>query len=169
MPEQLICDPVHRSRYVFERDGENMIVDTWIEPGGALPPHLHPRQEERWSVIDGEIRIQLGKTKRVIGPRDGEMIVPPGTMHGLSSSSDREAHLRCLVFPALGLQDFLEESAAAAREGLIMRGDMPRGLRGLRWAASFLEKYRDDVVMAFPPPLVARAMVALFARRGATG
>src|SRR6476646_10143412 len=104
-----IHDPVHRVRYAFRPEGENMIVDTWLEPGGGLPAHFHPRQEERWSVVDGRIRFQLGDTRRVIGPEDGEMIVRPGTKHSLSSASDREAHLRCLVLPAYGIETFLTD------------------------------------------------------------
>lgn len=73
-------------------------------------------------MIDGEIRFGLGDSKRVIGPADGEMVVAPGTKHSLESVSDNEAHLRCLAIPALGLQSFLEESSAAAQEGLFMRG-----------------------------------------------
>jgi mannose-6-phosphate isomerase-like protein (cupin superfamily) len=159
-----VRDPVHRARYSFEPDGENLIVDCWIEPGGKLPEHLHPRQEERWSVIEGQIRLGLGNTKRVIGPADGEMVVPPGTKHSLESVSEVEAHLRCLAVPALGLRSFLEESAAAAREGLFMRGGVPRSLRGARWAARFLERHRTDVVMSFPPRPVQSAMVALLGR-----
>lgn len=161
-----IRDPVHRARYTFEPDGENLVVDTWLEPGGGLPPHLHPAQEERWSVLEGEVRLQLGDAKRVIGPQDGELIVRPNTKHALTSTGDREVHLRCVVIPARGLQAFLEESAAAARDGLFFRGGIPRSLRGARWAARFLERHRADVVMSFPPPFVQRAMVALLARPG---
>lgn len=157
-------DPVHRSRYSFEPDGENLFVDTWLEPGGGLPAHWHPRQEERWSVIDGEVRFQLGDSKRLIRPADGAMIVEPGTVHSLRNESGREVHLRCHALPAYGLQSFLEESAAAAREGLFMRGGIPRSPRGARWAANFLKRYRDDVVMSFPPRFVQRAMVGLLAR-----
>jgi quercetin dioxygenase-like cupin family protein len=160
-----IQDPVHSASYAFEPDGENMIVDTWIEPGGGLPAHYHPRQEERWSVVDGKIRFQLGDSKRILTPADGEVIVKPGTKHALAcTGADRETHLRCYVVPALGIQGFLEESAAAAREGLFIRGGIPKSLRGARWAANFLKRYRDDVVMTFPPPIVQRAMVALLAR-----
>ena len=158
----LTYDPVHRARYAFHPEGQNMVVETWLEPGGVLPPHSHPRQEERWSVVDGEVRFQLGKSKRVIGPQDGEMIVLPNTVHGIKAVSERTAHLRCYVAPALGLQAFLQESATAAREGLFIRGGIPRGLRGARWAADFLERNRDDVVMAFPPPLAVNAMIKLF-------
>ena len=128
-------DPVHRARYAFHPEGENLVVETWLEPGGALPPHFHPRQEERWSVVDGEITFQLGKDKRPLRPEDGEVVVRPGTKHAVIGSSDREAHLRCRVIPARGLQSFLEDSAAAARERLFMRGGIPKSLRGARWAA----------------------------------
>jgi quercetin dioxygenase-like cupin family protein len=159
-----VHDPVHRARYAFQPDGENLIVECWIEPGGKLPEHLHPRQEERWSVVEGEIRFGLGNTKRVIGPGDGEIVVTPGTKHSLTSVSDEEVHLRCHAVPALGLQPFLEESAAAAREGLFMRGGVPRNLRGARWAARFLKRYRSDVVMSFPPRPVQAAMISLLGR-----
>ena len=159
-----VHDPVHRARYRFEPDGENLIVDCWIEPGGVLPEHLHPRQEERWSVVEGQVRFGLGSTKRVIGPVDGEMVVKAGAKHSLASVSDEDAHLRCRVIPALDLQTFLEESAAAAREGLFMRGGLPRSLKGARWAARFLKRYRADVVMSFPPRPVQSAMVALLGR-----
>jgi quercetin dioxygenase-like cupin family protein len=157
-------DPVHRVLYAFEPDGENLFVDSWLEPGGELPPHYHPRQEERWSVVDGEVRFQLGRTKRVIGPADGEIIVRPGTKHGIKSVSDTEAHLRCHVIPANSLQAFLEESAAAAREGLFVRGGIPKSLRGARWAAAFLKRHREDVVMTFPPRFVQSAMIGLLGR-----
>ena len=159
-----VSDPVHRARYAFCPEGENLIVETWLAPGGVLPPHTHPRQEERWSVLSGEVRIQLGRGKRTLRPADGEVVVPPGTRHGLSNTSDAEAHTRCRVLPALGLQAFLEESAAAAREGLFMRGGIPRSPRGVLWAARFLKRNRDEVVMAFPPVAVQRLMVALLAR-----
>ncbi len=157
-------DPVHRARYLFHREGEDMVVETWLEPGGGLPAHMHPHQQERWSVIEGEVRFQLGKEKRVLRPADGEIVVEPRTMHALRAIADTEAHLRCFASPALGLENFLTDSAAAAREGLFMKGGIPKSLRGARWAAKFLEAHRADVVMAFPPQFMQRAMIALFGR-----
>ena len=159
-----IRDPVHRSRYRFEQAGENIWVETWLEPGGALPEHLHPRQEERWSVVEGEVTFGLDGRKRTLHPADGEVVVAPGMRHSLSNDSGAEAHLRCLAIPALGLEAFLTESAAAAREGLFMRGGIPKSFRGARWAAKFLARYEDDVVMTFPPRFVQRAMKAALAR-----
>jgi|tagenome__1003787_1003787.scaffolds.fasta_scaffold20152921_1 mannose-6-phosphate isomerase-like protein (cupin superfamily) len=163
MNEQ-VRDPVSRVRMSFEPDGENLIVDVWLEPGGALPPHLHPRQEERWSVVEGTSGFRLGDEDRVIGPDDGEIPVPPGTVHGLKSVSDRDAHLRCVAVPALRLQAFLEESAAAAREGLFTARGLPRGLKGARWAAGFLKRYQDETVFISPPRFMQRILIALLAR-----
>jgi quercetin dioxygenase-like cupin family protein len=164
MPEPETHDPVSRVKYAFEPQGDNLIVYTWLEQGGGLPAHFHPRQEERWSVLEGSVRFQLGKQKRVIGPEDGEMVVAPGVVHGLWSVEDREVRLHTLVSPALGLQAFLKEAAAAGREGLFTSRGLPRGLRGARWAASFLKRYRDETVMVSPPQFVQRALFALLAR-----
>jgi quercetin dioxygenase-like cupin family protein len=165
--EQLVSeavrDPVSRARYAFADDGDNLIVHCWLEPGGALPPHWHPRQTEHWSVVEGQVRFRLGREKRVIAPEAGEIAVAPGTVHGLASTG-HEARLQCRVEPGLRLREFLEESAAAGHEGLFNRRGMPRGLRGIRWAAGFLKRYQDETVMVFPPRPVQRLLFALLAR-----
>jgi quercetin dioxygenase-like cupin family protein len=161
---ELVHDPVSQVRYSFRRDGENLVVDCVVDCGGALPPHRHPCQVERWSVVDGQIQFRLGDQERVIDSADGEMVVTPGTAHGLANVSGREARLRCRVEPALRLQAFLEESAAAARDGLFTSRGLPRGLGGARWVASFLDRYRGETVFLSPPQPVQRAMIALLAR-----
>ena len=157
-------DPVHRVSYAFEPREENLYVETWMEPGGGLPEHLHPSQLERWFVIEGSVLFQLGADKREIGPEDGEMVVEPGVKHSLANNGTAVCHLGCLVCPAGGLEAFLTDSAAAAREGMFMRGGVPKSLEGARWAAGFLKQHRDEVVMSFPPQFAQRAMVALLAR-----
>lgn len=159
-----VHDPVHGARHSFRPDGENMIVDTWLEPGGELPAHLHPQQEEYWSVVEGEVEVLVGKTRRVLRPSDGEVPVMPGTKHALKNRGGATVHARCRVVPALHLEEFLTDSATAAQEGLFMRGGIPRGLRGARWGARFLKRHRDETVMTFPPRFVQSAMIALLAR-----
>ena len=75
-----VHDPVSRTSYEFTPRRRDLTVETWMEPGGGLPPHEHPRQTEVWYAIDGKVEFRLGKEKRVIGPEDGEMVVPP--QHG---------------------------------------------------------------------------------------
>jgi quercetin dioxygenase-like cupin family protein len=68
---ELVHDPVNRVRYAFQRDGDNLVVDCLVDPGGSLPAHRHPRQVERWSVLDGQVRFRLGSQERLIGSADG--------------------------------------------------------------------------------------------------
>jgi hypothetical protein len=96
--------------------------------------------------------------------RVGEIVVAPGDIHGLRNDTDRDAHLRCHVTPPLRLQRFLEEAADAAAQGLFSRRRLPRGLRGARWVAGFLKRYRDKTVFVSPPRIVQRVLVALLAR-----
>jgi len=159
-----VHDHVHHARHAFTPNGDDMTVDTWLEPGGELPAHLHPRQEEYWSVVEGEVEVLVGRTRRTLGPSDGEVAVLPGTKHALRNRSGATVHARCRVIPALRLEEFLTDSAAAAQEGLFMRGGIPRGLRGARWGARFLKRHRDETVMTFPPRFVQSALIALLAR-----
>ena len=55
-------DPVHRARYAFEPRGEDLYVECWLEPGGGLPEHLHPRQEAERD--DRPARPQLTERRR---------------------------------------------------------------------------------------------------------
>lgn len=159
-----IRDPVSRVRMAFRPEGENLIVDLWLEPQGKLPAHFHPRQEERWSVVAGRAGVRLGDRELEVTPADGEVVVRPHAVHAITSISDEEAHLRCQVIPALRLQEFLTESARAGQEGYFTQRGLPRGMRGARWAARFLKRYRDETVFVQPPQVLQRALVALLAR-----
>jgi len=102
-----VRDPVSRIRQRFELVGDSLVVDNWLEPGGALPPHYHPQQEERWSVVSGSVRFRHNAVEHLIGPEAGKIVVDRGEVHGLRDDGDDEVHLRCYVTPPLRLQEFL--------------------------------------------------------------
>ena len=161
---RVIRDPVSRVRYLIEDHGDHLEVDTWLEPGGALPPHLHPVQEELWTVVEGKVRFRLGWGQRVIAPEDGEIRVEPGMIHAVTSVTSTEARLRCVVSPSLRFRQFLEESAAAAQEGLFTPRGMPRGMAGARFAAAFLKRYRGETVFVRPPRPLQWLLMRVLAR-----
>jgi quercetin dioxygenase-like cupin family protein len=158
-----VHDPVSRVRMAFEPAGDDLVVHCWLQPGGGLPAHFHPRQTEIWSAVEGRARFLVGDEWREVGPEDGDVVVAPGVVHGVAAVEDREVRLHTLVQPALNLQAFLEESAAAAQRGLFTPKGRPRGLRGARWAARFLKRYRDETVFVSPPQPVQRLLIALLA------
>ena len=170
MAEHLVEDPVGRQRYVF-RDapgGEVLRVEGWVDPGGAVPPHVHPDQEERFEVLEGEMTFTVGRSKRRAGP--GEVaVVPPGTRHAFHNAGGATVHMRVDVRPPGDLQPFLEDFAALGRGGYMMRvgkSVLPKGPGGLLRVAVLLRHYRDSTLILSPPPAVQRLVLDRLATLG---
>jgi quercetin dioxygenase-like cupin family protein len=159
-----VHDPNRRQRYAFQREGQDLIVDLWVGPGGDVPPHLHPLQEERFTVLEGRFRFTAGSREVLAGPGD-EVLVPAGVKHSFRNIGDGEGRMRAEVRPALELQGFLEELAAASRERLYTRRGIPRSPRAAVRLVRLLDRYRDTTVVSFPPPLLQRAVLTATGRR----
>ena len=56
MSDQLTEDPVLRMRSRFwrttESAGEVLHVETWVDPGGGVTPHIHPAMDERFGYTE---------------------------------------------------------------------------------------------------------------------
>jgi quercetin dioxygenase-like cupin family protein len=170
MPERVTQDPVFKTRYAFERTtddhGEDLLlVQTWVEPGGGVPPHMHPAMEERFKTLAGRPELLAGRKWQATSPGD-EVVVPPGTRHAFRNRGDEVAHLVTEVRPPSTLQGFLEDSAALSRSGGINRFAMPKSLSGLLQAAVMIEAYKDMVVLLSPPPFLQRLIMPPLARLG---
>jgi quercetin dioxygenase-like cupin family protein len=157
-------DPIHRVTYSFRREGPDLWVYTWLEDGGHLPEHYHPSLEEHWETLEGSARVKLDGTWRDLVPADGPILVARNVRHELKNESGSVARMRTRVTPAGGLEEFLSESARAAREGLYNARNMPTGFRGATWIAAFALRFRDETVMTSPPPALQRVALPLLAR-----
>jgi quercetin dioxygenase-like cupin family protein len=158
-------DPIHRVWMSFERDGDDRLwVSTWLDDGGHLPEHFHPTLEERWEVVDGTARLKVDGTWHELTPADGVIVVAPGIRHELRNTSGCQVRLRTEVIPAGRLEDFLNESARAAREGLYNARNLPTSLRGAAWLSEFALRFREETVMCSPPPALQRAVLPAVAR-----
>ena len=68
-----------------ETDGELLVME--VSYGGATgppPEHLHPRQGERFEVLEGTLRMVIGGAERVYEAAD-RFDVPAGTPHQISA------------------------------------------------------------------------------------
>lgn len=70
-----------RIEQVDRSDALLVLESTWQPHGGPPPAHWHPRQEERFEVLEGELTVALGSAPpRVV--RAGErFVVRPRTVH----------------------------------------------------------------------------------------
>jgi mannose-6-phosphate isomerase-like protein (cupin superfamily) len=157
-------DPIHRVSYSFRRDGEDLWVYTWLEDGANLPEHFHPTLTEYWETLEGTARVKLAGEWRDLVPADGPVTVAPNVRHELKNESGTVVRMRTQVTPAGRLEEFLTESASAARDGLYNARNLPRGIRGARWLTHFALRFRDETVMTSPPPGLQRLTLPLMAR-----
>ena len=160
-----VHDPNRGIDYAFAREGENLIVQVWAAPGADIPAHFHPAAEERWSVLDGELRFKVDGKTLTVTPEDGPVVVPPGVKHSMKNKSGRGTVSRVEVSPESGIQGFLEDFAEASREGLYNRRGMPRGLKAAKRLAGLVEQHSGATVVCWPPPAFQRLMRPLVGRR----
>jgi quercetin dioxygenase-like cupin family protein len=165
-------DPTLRQRLRFSRTrdpevGEVLHVETWVDPGGGVTPHLHPAMEERFEMLEGRLSFLAGR--KWSPAESGETVfVPAGVRHAYRNKDEETAHFVCHVRPPSTLQEFLEDAAALGRAGkLTRRGAFPKSFDALLQGALMAHYYRDTVVLLFPPlppPSVQRLIFPTLAR-----
>ncbi len=178
--EQIVEDPVLRHRLRFERTTDEhgapaVLCEMWVDPGGGVPPHVHPRMEERFTVVEGRAEFLAGR--RWVGADAGEtVVVPPGTRHAYRNRGSVVAHVRCIATPPDPcLEGFLTEAAAMARAGRINKYGIPKGIAGWLQGVVLVDNHMETVEMGFPPlppPAIQRLVIpplARFARRRGYG
>lgn len=173
MDQRVVEDPLLRQRLSFRRtvgeDGDEILhVEMWVDPGGGVPPHIHPAMEERFEVLAGRPSFLAGRKWRTASPGD-TVVVPAGVRHAYRNTGDGVAHVLCNARPPSLLQEFLEDAAALGRAGKLTRHALPKTPGALLQAAVMAHHYREMVVLLFPPmppPAIQRLLVPALARLG---
>jgi quercetin dioxygenase-like cupin family protein len=168
---QIIQNPVSGERITFlqtSRDtaGEKLEIELELAPDGHVPgAHVHPEQEERFHVLEGEMKFRLGLRRIVAGPGES-VVVPAGRVHRFANHGDGVARARVEVVPALDMEQLFETTVELALEGNTTRKGMPKPLH----LALFVDRFRRELRAPFPPAAVVRALMAPLAalarRRG---
>lgn len=157
----VIENPVSGERITIKRTAEQtggtlLAWELVLAPGGRVPAsHSHPRQEERFTVLDGQMRFRVGWRRVIAGPGD-TVIVPPGTVHHFANDGTEPARVAVETWPALAMEDLLEIAAAMAREQHAAGRARPRAADLARFMRAF-----ESEVAAPLFPAVARAATRL--------
>jgi quercetin dioxygenase-like cupin family protein len=157
---RLVEDPVLKQRYEFRREGETLVLEAWVEPGGGVTPHVHPAMEEHFRVLEGEIEFLSGRT----WTKTDNVVVPAGTRHAYRNPGTTTAHMVTEVTPPLELEEFLTDVAALAQRGRFNRRGMPTSLGAIPELARLAQRYRETVELETP----LRPLIPLVARLGSS-
>jgi mannose-6-phosphate isomerase-like protein (cupin superfamily) len=146
--------------------GRDVLVwELRLSPGGRVPScHAHPRQEERFTVVEGRMRFRVGWRQMFAGPGD-TVVVPPGKRHHFANTGAVPARAEVRTTPALAMRELLETAAALACDQQAAGRVLPR----LTDMALFMRDFEAEVVAPFLPRLVglgARLLAAAAERRG---
>jgi quercetin dioxygenase-like cupin family protein len=156
--QRVLDNPISGERIIIrqsgaETGGQLLVFDLFLQPGGHVPAgHVHPRQEERFSVLRGRVRFRLGR--RIIVARPGDaLVVPCGTSHWFGNGGQTVAQVRVEVRPALRMEQLFEETVqrAAARS--------PWWSRLLDWALVPLD-FQPELAVPNVPAVVILAVLS---------
>ena len=99
--------------------GERIEFEIAMAPGAMGPPkHFHPRQDESWNVLEGQLSVFVDGEWRTLGERES-LSIPPDTLHTLRNRSSRMVRFRDVHQRLLDFQDYIESLDRQAAAGKI--------------------------------------------------
>jgi quercetin dioxygenase-like cupin family protein len=145
-PGDVLDNPITRQSLTFRRTtadtgGELLEVESRWEAAGPEPPaHYHPRQDERFQVLEGELRARVGDVEHAVGAGD-TLDVPAGTPHAMWNPGPGRARAVWQTRPALRTEAFFEmlwglAQASAGGE------EMPDPDRAAAMLSEFADEFR---------------------------
>ena len=142
--------------------GELLEVEAiYTKPTPSRPPiHHHPRQEERFEVLDGKLNVLVDGQERTL--EEGEVLtVAPGAPHQMWAT-EAGARVNWQTRPALKTESFFETVWGLAKDGKVNDKGVPNLLR----AALIAREYEDEFRLASPPWAVQRLLFGSLAPIG---
>lgn len=146
-------------RSAEETGGELLEMEAGYPAGSAAPPfHFHPRQEERFVILEGRMRAVLGGVERDLVAGES-LVILAGEAHAMWNPGPESARVSWQVRPALRTQQFFETVFALAARGEVSADGVP----GLLDLALLMPYFRPEIQAHRPPAWVQRVVFGAFA------
>jgi quercetin dioxygenase-like cupin family protein len=164
---RVIDNPISGERIVIRESGARnggrlLAFDLFLPAGGHVPArHVHPLQEERFTLLSGRMRFRLGRRTILAGPGQ-TVVVPAGTAHWFGNAGHEVSLARVEVRPALRLEELFEATEAMGRSGHFPGTRLPRPSD----LAVVLLEFRRELAVPNVPAFLVRAVLTLLAWRG---
>ena len=130
-----------------DSDGQYVRFNWRSAPGGAIPEHVHPRQQEQFTILAGEAHFTVNGHERVA--RAGQtMVVPAGVPHSVRNTGAAEIEGVVERRPALQAKEFHEAVAGLVADGKTTPAGAPKN--PLQLGATFWHFRRESRVTSPP-------------------
>jgi len=127
--------------------GEFVRFDWRSCPGGLISEHVHPRQEERFTIISGVARFTVNG-KPLVAEAGQTVVVPAGVPHSEGNDGIIDVRGTVELHPALQARQWHEALAGLAADFTCTARGAPRNL--LQLGATFWH-FRHDSRPTSPP------------------
>jgi len=138
-----------------DSDGQLLRFSWRSVPGGVITEHIHPYQEERFIITEGEARFTLNGEELVARAGD-TIVVPAGVRHSEGNSGPAEIQAIVELRPALRSKEFHEAVAGLAADGRTTPRGAPRN--PLQLGATFWH-FRHESRVTSPPIALQNLML----------
>lgn len=145
-----------------ETNGEVLEIDVSFKPTEKTnilkwqDAHVHPHQEEKFKVISGTVRFQVGDRQEILTA--GQSITgPPNTLHTWNSADGKDIHMLAELRPALHT-----DGAAAS----FMHAGSTQGKISLLQAVVIMSEYDGLAYPTKKHSVLMRALVTVLAPIG---
>jgi quercetin dioxygenase-like cupin family protein len=158
---RVIDNPISGERIVIQKSGADtggrlLSFDLFLPPGGHVPAgHVHPEQEERFTVVEGQMRFRLGGRTVLSGPGD-TVVITAGQAHWFGNAGPQVAHAHVEVRPALRMEELFEATEALSLTGRFPGTRLPR----LSDLALVLLEYRRELAVPNLPPFLVTVLLS---------
>jgi quercetin dioxygenase-like cupin family protein len=148
----VLVNPILRNRIVFRRtaaetNGESLEFDLFLKPHTyVVLEHMHPLQEERITVVAGEMRGTKGLEKHHLTAGES-MVVPSGVNHYWGNDGDEESHWIIEMRPALKYEGYIEAVWGVADRGQAASTGLPKNLLQ---SAVIISEFRNEIRPRMP-------------------
>jgi quercetin dioxygenase-like cupin family protein len=144
-----------------DTDGARSEMRVTLPPNPVPPPpHIHPEQEETWTVIEGSLEALTGRDWHPLAAGQS-LTIPPGTVHAFRNRSGENVSFRVVHTPALAIERYVDRLYWLSAMNRI-RGS--RDLTSLLYSSLLLDTHRQEQVLAKPGARAAVRTMAQVAR-----
>lgn len=151
----LLTDP-------FEHPDRVLAAHLTVAPGGRVAmAHFHPKVRERFHVLGGQVGFRVGEETKTLGPGESAEVLP-GVVHDWWQTGEEEASVVVEAVPGDRLSDFITSIFGLCRDGKTNEEGVPHLLQVM----VMVDEYKDEMLLASPPPAVQKVAARLIAPIG---